>query len=46
MKKLLLLFVLFVFVGGSTLWAQTKVITGNVSSSVEGEGSIPGVTVG
>jgi TonB-linked SusC/RagA family outer membrane protein len=45
MKKLLLLIVLFVFVGGYTLLAQTKVITGTVSSSVEGEGPIPGVTV-
>ena len=45
MKKLLLLIVLFVFVGSTALWAQTKVITGNVSSSVQGEGPIPGVTV-
>ena len=45
MKKLLLLIVLFVFVGSAALWAQTKVITGNVSSSVQGEGPIPGVTV-
>jgi TonB-linked SusC/RagA family outer membrane protein len=45
MKKLLLLFVLFVFVGGSTLLAQTKVITGTVTSAAEGEGAIPGVTV-
>jgi TonB-linked SusC/RagA family outer membrane protein len=45
MKKLLLLIVLFVFAGSLTLLAQTKVITGTVSSSVEGEGPIPGVTV-
>jgi TonB-linked SusC/RagA family outer membrane protein len=45
MKKLLLLIVLFVYVGTLTLLAQTKVITGTVSSSVEGEGPIPGVTV-
>lgn len=45
MKKLLLLIVLFVYVGSLTLLAQTKVITGTVSSSVEGEGPIPGVTV-
>jgi TonB-linked SusC/RagA family outer membrane protein len=45
MKKLLLLFVLFVFVGGSALLAQTKVITGTVTSATEGEGAIPGVTV-
>ena len=37
--------VLFVFVGCSTLWAQTRVITGTVTSSVEGEGAIPGVSV-
>ena len=45
MKKLLLLIVLFVYVGSLTLLAQTKVITGTVTSSVEGEGPIPGVTV-
>jgi len=45
MKKLLLLIVLFVFVGVSTLSAQTRVITGTVTSAVEGEGAIPGVTV-
>jgi TonB-linked SusC/RagA family outer membrane protein len=45
MKKLFLLIVLFVFIGGSTLFAQTRVITGTITSSVEGEGAIPGVTV-
>jgi TonB-linked SusC/RagA family outer membrane protein len=45
MKKLLLLIVLFVFIGGSALFAQTIVITGTVTSSVEGEGTIPGVSV-
>ena len=45
MKKLFLLIVLFVFVGVSTLLAQTIVITGTVTSAVEGEGPIPGVTV-
>lgn len=45
MKKLFLLIFLFVFVSASTLMAQTKVITGTVTSSVEGEGPIPGVTV-
>jgi len=45
MKKLFLLIVLFVFVSGYTLLAQTKVITGTVTSSVEGEGAIPGVSV-
>ncbi len=45
MKKLLLLFVLFVFTGITALFAQTKVITGTVTSAVQGEGAIPGVTV-
>ncbi len=45
MKKLFLLIVLFVFASGLTLMAQTKVITGTVTSSVNGEGPIPGVTV-
>jgi TonB-linked SusC/RagA family outer membrane protein len=44
MKKLSLLIVLFVL-GVSTLLAQTKVITGTVTSAVKGEGPIPGVTV-
>lgn len=33
------------FAGLSTLMAQTKVITGTVTSAVEGEGGIPGVTI-
>ena len=45
MKKLFLLIVLFVFISGITLLAQTIVITGTVTSSVQGEGAIPGVTV-
>jgi|WetSurMetagenome_2_1015567.scaffolds.fasta_scaffold00006_20 TonB-linked SusC/RagA family outer membrane protein len=45
MKKLFLLIVLFVFAGVTTLLAQTKVITGTITSAVEGEGPIPGVTV-
>jgi TonB-linked SusC/RagA family outer membrane protein len=45
MKKLFLLIVLFVFVSGYTLLAQTIVITGTVTSSVAGEGAIPGVSV-
>jgi TonB-linked SusC/RagA family outer membrane protein len=45
MKKLILLISLFVFIGGSTLFAQTKVITGTITSAVAGEGAIPGVTV-
>lgn len=44
MKKLFLLICLFVFAGASLL-AQTKVITGTVTSSVQGEGAVPGVTV-
>jgi TonB-linked SusC/RagA family outer membrane protein len=44
MKKLFLL-ILFVFIGASALWAQTKVITGTVWSSVKEDGPIPGVTV-
>jgi len=45
MKRLLLLIVLFVFTGVMTLFAQTITITGTVSSSVEGEGLMPGVAV-
>jgi TonB-linked SusC/RagA family outer membrane protein len=45
MKKLFLLIVLFVFIGGYTLMAQTVVITGTITSSIEGEGPIPGVSV-
>src|SRR5512133_2895007 len=45
MKKLFLLIALFVFIGGKALLAQTIVITGTVSSSVQGEGAIPGVSV-
>jgi TonB-linked SusC/RagA family outer membrane protein len=45
MKKLILLIVLFVFTGASALFAQTRVITGTVTSAVEGEGPIPGVSV-
>lgn len=44
MKKLFLLIVLFVF-AGATLLAQTKVITGTVTSAVAGEGVVPGVSV-
>jgi TonB-linked SusC/RagA family outer membrane protein len=45
MKKLLLLAVLAVHIGGITLLAQTTVITGTVSSSTPGEGAIPGAAV-
>jgi TonB-linked SusC/RagA family outer membrane protein len=34
-----------VFTGVSALLAQTKVITGTVTSAVEGEGALPGVSV-
>jgi TonB-linked SusC/RagA family outer membrane protein len=44
MKKLFLLIILFVF-SGSFLLAQTRVITGTVTSATEGEGALPGVTV-
>jgi TonB-linked SusC/RagA family outer membrane protein len=44
MKKLFLLMFLFVF-AGAVLLAQTKVITGTVTSAVEGEGALPGVSV-
>jgi TonB-linked SusC/RagA family outer membrane protein len=44
MKKLTLLIGLLV-ISVSALLAQTKVITGTISSSVQGEGAIPGVTV-
>jgi len=37
MKKLILLIVLFVFISGYTLLAQTIVITGTVTSSAQGE---------
>ncbi len=45
MKKLSLLIALLVFISGSALYAQTKVITGTITSAAEGEGVIPGVTV-
>jgi len=45
MKKLILLIVLFVFISGYNLFAQTRVITGTVTSSVQGEGAVPGVTI-
>ena len=45
MKKLTLMISLFVITGLSVLLAQTVVITGTVTSSVEGEGPIPGVAV-
>jgi TonB-linked SusC/RagA family outer membrane protein len=44
MKKLSLLIGLLV-ISVSSLLAQTKVITGTVTSAVQGEGAIPGVTV-
>ncbi len=45
MKKLFLLIALFVFAGVTALQAQTKSISGTVTSAVEGEGALPGVTV-
>ncbi len=45
MKKFLPLIVLFVLLASSDLFAQTKVITGTVTSTVKEEGPIPGVTV-
>jgi TonB-dependent SusC/RagA subfamily outer membrane receptor len=45
MKKLLVLIVFSVFTSGFTLMAQTNVITGTVTSSVQKEGAILGVTV-
>jgi TonB-linked SusC/RagA family outer membrane protein len=45
MKKLFLLIVLFVFTCVLTLFAQTIPVSGTVTSSVEGEGALPGVTI-
>jgi TonB-linked SusC/RagA family outer membrane protein len=45
MKKLFLLIAFFVFAGSGTLLAQAKVITGTVTSAIEGEGALPGVSV-
>ncbi|MFO7755348.1 MAG: SusC/RagA family TonB-linked outer membrane protein [Bacteroidales bacterium] len=45
MKKLTLVFSLFVLTGLSVLFAQTMVVNGTVTSSVEDEGPIPGVSV-
>ena len=45
MKKFLFLTIAFVIICISSLFAQTKVVTGTVRSSVESEGPIAGVTV-
>ena len=45
MKKYLLLFVSFVIISVSSLFSQTKIITGTVRSSVESEGAMAGVSV-
>lgn len=45
MKKLLLLVVTSALLGGFVLRAQTVVITGTVTSSVEGEGPVAGAAV-
>jgi TonB-linked SusC/RagA family outer membrane protein len=44
MKKFLLLVILFV-TGVSMLFGQTSIITGTVTSSVAGEGPVPGVSI-
>jgi len=45
MKKLLLFITVCVLLAGYTVQGQTVVITGTVTSSVEGEGPIPGAAV-
>ena len=45
MKKLITVIAVFAIAGLSSLFAQTKVITGTVTSSVQGEGAIPGAAV-
>jgi TonB-linked SusC/RagA family outer membrane protein len=45
MKKFLFLSIAFVIICVSSLFAQTKVVTGTVRSSVESEGPIAGVSV-
>jgi TonB-linked SusC/RagA family outer membrane protein len=45
MKKLLTMTALLLLSGTVALYAQTKVITGTVTSAVQGEGPIPGATV-
>jgi TonB-linked SusC/RagA family outer membrane protein len=45
MKKLTLMIAVFVLTGLTVLLAQTVVITGTVTSSVQGEGPIPGVAI-
>jgi len=45
MKKINLILLLFVVMSLNGLFGQTITVTGTVTSSVEGEGSIPGVTV-
>ncbi len=37
MKKLFMFFVLFVFAGASTLWAQTQVVTAAATTAAEGD---------
>lgn len=44
MKKILLLTVMSVLIS-EALFAQTRTVTGRVTSAVEGEGAMPGVTV-
>lgn len=45
MKKLFISIALILIAGVASLSAQTRVITGTVTSAVEGEGPMPGVTV-
>jgi TonB-dependent starch-binding outer membrane protein SusC len=45
MKKLFLLILLFVFAGSYILQAQNRVISGTVTSSVQGEGAIAGASI-
>ena len=45
MKKTILFTFLSVLISSLTLYPQTKTISGTVTSSVEGEGTIPGVSI-
>ncbi len=44
MRKLLLMFLVFCGLVPS-VWAQQKIVTGTVTSTIEGEGALPGVSV-
>src|SRR5665647_2751986 len=45
MKKFVFLIIAFLFICALPLMAQTRTITGTVTSATEGEGVLPGVTV-